>query len=103
MTDQGGKAGGPHGDSQDDAVIASQKDVRHVLRGTRYLLDTKTLSEQRLRRIGYLSPLDASIARVVERGIKKCCSSITSIIDSYVRFFASGYETESYCDSSVNG
>jgi hypothetical protein len=71
VTDQGGKAGGPYGDSQDDAVLASQKDVRHVLACTRYVLDTQALSEERLPRIGYLGPLNASIVRVVERGIKK--------------------------------
>jgi hypothetical protein len=66
VSDQGGKAGGPQGNSQDDAVFPSQKDVRRVLRRTRYMLDSKTLSEQRLSRVGYLGPLNASIIWVVE-------------------------------------
>jgi hypothetical protein len=45
--------------------------VRGLLGRARNALDAKTLSEQRLGRIGYLRPLSASIARVVEVGIKK--------------------------------
>ena len=71
VTDQGRQTGRAQRDPQDNAIIASQEDMRHVLRRVRNALNTETFSEQRLSRVGYLSPLDASVIRVVERGIKK--------------------------------
>jgi hypothetical protein len=71
VTDQGRQTGRAQRDPQDNAIISPQKDMRHVLRRARNTLNAETFSEQRLSRVGYLSPLDASVIRVVERGIKK--------------------------------
>jgi len=68
--------------------------MRDVLWGTRNALDEKAFSEQRLGGIGHLGPLDASIVRVVEVGIKKCCRS--------TGFNMMGYSPESPGKSATN-
>jgi hypothetical protein len=52
--------------------------VGDIPRRTGHALHTEAFSKQRFRRIGYLGPLDASIIRVVEVGIKKCGRSTAS-------------------------
>jgi hypothetical protein len=70
-----GKAGSAERDSQDDAALASEKDMSHLLRRARHSLDEHPFSKQRLPWIGHLRPLIASTIRVVEVGIKKWCRS----------------------------
>ncbi len=64
-----------------------------ILRRASNTLNEESLPKQWLRRIGYLRPLSASIIRVVEVGVEKCCRSITWDIDTYGSFFNSGCVT----------
>lgn len=50
----------------------------HVLRSAGNTLNAEPLPKQWLRRIGHLYPLNTSLIRVVEAGIKKCCRSTPS-------------------------
>ncbi len=71
MTLQCGKAGRAERDSQDNAVLASEKGMCDLLRRASNSLDEHPFSKQRLSRIGHLRPLSASIIWVLEVGIKK--------------------------------
>ena len=82
VTDQRGKTGSAQRHSHDDAVITAEKHMRDFLRSGCHSLNWKSFSEQWLGRIGHLGPLDASIIRVVEVGIKKWCRSTESNMTS---------------------
>jgi hypothetical protein len=62
--------------------------MRDVLRCTGHALNAEAFSEQRLGGIGHLGPLDASIIRVVEVGIKKCCRLTTSTESGWSSFWS---------------
>jgi hypothetical protein len=98
MVDQRGKARRAQWDSQHDAVITAQKDVRQFFRAARKGLDPEPLSIERLPSIGYLDPLRASVCFVVEVGIKKSCGLITWTMVTCGRFSNKGYVTVCCCD-----
>ncbi len=67
--------------------------MRNILWRVGNALHAKAFPKQWLGRIGHLGPPDASIIRVVELGIKKCCRLITWIISTYDSFFDIGCVT----------
>jgi hypothetical protein len=76
------KTGGAQRRPQNDAVLASQKDVGNLFRRTSDALDAEPLPEQRFARIDHFRPKLAILIRVVEGGIKKWCRSIVSTMTS---------------------